>query len=471
MSLFWSNPGWGGDKFYNSSVVNNLADGWSATIIRAAMGVESGGYLSSPDSEKAKVKTVVDAAIAKGIYVLIDWHYSSAAIYTDQAKAFFKEMAQTYGSQPNVIYEIFNEPTSVAWGDLKTYAEAVIGEIRGAGSQNLVVVGTPTWSQDVDLAAANPVTKYGNVAYTLHFYAGTHKQSLRDKASAAMAKGIALFVTEWGTCDASGNGGLDLNESQTWIDFMNQNKLSWCNWSLNDKAETASALVSGASTTGPWADSQLTESGKFVKKAMQTGASSSSSVSSAVSSSSSSAQSQTPYSGSPVSLPGTVEAENFDNGGEGVAYHDADTVNSGGAYRSTGVDLEACGEGGYNVGWTASGEWLEYTVNVSQNGNYKIEARVASTVAGRTFHIEFDGVNKTGTMTVPNTGAWQTYQTVTANVALSAGTQVMKIVFDGDSENINWVKASLISSSSSSVSSSSSSSIASSSSSSVEVAG
>jgi endoglucanase len=263
MSLFWSQ--WGG-AFYNASVVNSLADNWKVTVVRAAMGVESGGYLTNPAAEKARVKAVVDAAIAKGIYVIIDWHDHNATQHTAQAKAFFTEMAQLYKNTPNVIFEIFNEPDGEPWSEIRTYAVEIIGAIRGAGAPNLVVVGTPTWSQDVDVAASNPITQYPNVAYTLHFYAGTHTQYLRDKATTALNKGIALFVTEFGTCDASGNGNLNLAETQRWIDFMNSRKLSWANWSLHDKAETASALVPGASTTGTWPDSALTPSGAFIKQ-------------------------------------------------------------------------------------------------------------------------------------------------------------------------------------------------------------
>ncbi|WP_239470473.1 glycoside hydrolase family 5 protein [Archangium violaceum] len=263
MSLFWSQ--WGG-AFYNASAVNSLADGWKVSVVRAAMGVENGGYLTNPAAEKARVKTVVDAAIAKGIYVIIDWHDHNATQHTQQSKAFFTEMARLYGNKPNVIFEIFNEPDGESWSEVKTYALEIIGAIRATGANNVVVVGTPTWSQDVNVAADSPITQYSNVAYTLHFYAGTHKQSLRDKATYALSKGIALFVTEFGTCDASGNGGLDLAESQRWMDFLNNNKLSWANWSLFDKPETASALVPGSSTTGPWPDSALTQSGAFVKQ-------------------------------------------------------------------------------------------------------------------------------------------------------------------------------------------------------------
>jgi endoglucanase len=262
MSLFWSQ--WSTD-FWNESVVNTLVDDWRSTVVRAAMGVEEGGYLTNPAAEKARVMTIADAAIKRGIYVIIDWHDHNATLHTEQAKVFFQEMATRYGDKPNVIFEIFNEPLGGAqWADVKRYAEQVLTVIRPKAPKSLVIVGSPTWSQDVDIAANDPISD-SNVAYTLHFYAATHKASLRAKATTAMNKGLALFVTEWGTPDASGSGTVDLAESRIWLDFLNANKISWCNWSLFDKPEAASALMPGASTNGKWPDTALTTSGKFVK--------------------------------------------------------------------------------------------------------------------------------------------------------------------------------------------------------------
>jgi endoglucanase len=271
MSLFWSNSGWGGEKYYDASVVDTLADTWHATVVRAAMGVqEAGGYLSAKSMNKARAKVVVDAAIARGMYVIVDWH--SHALLKEDAVAFFQEMATAYAASPNVIWEPFNEPTKQSWSaELKPYHEAVIAAIRKAGSPNLVVLGSPTWSQDVDVASTDPVTTDKNVAYTLHFYAGTHRQWLRDKAERAMQRGLALFVTEWGTCDASGNGGIDPASSKLWTEWMDANLISSANWALNDKQETASALGRGARIAGPWTDAQLSESGRWVKAYVQAG--------------------------------------------------------------------------------------------------------------------------------------------------------------------------------------------------------
>jgi endoglucanase len=197
--------------------------------------------------------------------VIIDWHDHNAQNHATQAATFFEEMARTYGKQPHVIFEIFNEPLEVPWSQVKAYAEPLIRKIRAAGSENLIIVGTPSWSQDVDQAANDRITIDANVAYTLHFYANTHKQELRDKAKGALDRGIALFVTEWGTCSADGNGTINEAETRTWLSFLKTHSISWANWALNNKAEACSALQSNAAGTGPWRNDQLTPSGVLVK--------------------------------------------------------------------------------------------------------------------------------------------------------------------------------------------------------------
>ncbi len=272
MSLFWSNDGWGGEKYYNADVVRELKNNWNAKLVRAAMGINgddeegAGSYIQSRESNVRKVKTVVNAAIEHDMYVIIDWHAHKAENFRNESIEFFREMSALYGNYNNVIYEIYNEPLAVSWsGVIKPYAEAVIRAIRENDPDNLIIVGTPSWSQEVDQAAADPITSSVNIAYTLHFYAGTHHQWLRDKAAAALASGIPLFVTEWGAVDANGDGNVNQAETQAWITFMKNNNISHANWALNDKAEGASALVPGASANGGWSDSQLTESGRLIK--------------------------------------------------------------------------------------------------------------------------------------------------------------------------------------------------------------
>ena len=265
VSYGWSQ--WEAARFYNPSVVNWLKQDWNCSIIRAALGIKPEGYLGHPAREKARVCRVIDAAIAADLYVIIDWHDHEANQHTDLAVAYFQEMARKYGQSPNVMYEIFNEPiTGLTWSkDVKPYAEKVIAAIRTIDPDNLIIVGTPNWSQDVDLAAADPIQD-NNLAYTLHFYAGTHKQKLRDKAVIALNQGLPLFVTEWGTCDASGDGPIDVTSTQEWMAFMRQWDLSHCNWGIYDKAETACIFLPSAPSKGPWTDKSLTASGHFARE-------------------------------------------------------------------------------------------------------------------------------------------------------------------------------------------------------------
>ncbi|MCM3271042.1 cellulase family glycosylhydrolase [Paenibacillus elgii] len=266
-------------QFVNKDSMKWLRDNWGINVFRAALYTGGqDGYIQNPSPQKNKVKEAVQAAIDLGIYVIIDWHVLEERdpnVYKQEAKEFFREMASLYHNYPNVIYEICNEPNGkdrngndVTWnGHIKPYAEEVIPVIRSIDPDSTIIVGTGTWSQDVHDAANNPLS-YNNVMYTVHFYAGTHGQWLRDRIDYARSKGVAVFITEWGTSDASGDGGPFLPESQQWIDFLDSRNLSWVNWSLCDKAEVSAALLPGASPYGGWSDAQLSPSGKFVKSKM-----------------------------------------------------------------------------------------------------------------------------------------------------------------------------------------------------------
>ncbi|WP_299188565.1 cellulase family glycosylhydrolase [uncultured Aquimarina sp.] len=266
-SLFWSNATDTSD-FYDSETVKHLASDWNSSIVRAAMGVKESwdggtGYIDSPNFQKNKVRTIVDAAIDEGIYVIIDWHTHEAEQYTSEAADFFKEMASIYGNQPNVIYEVYNEPINQSWSQVKNYAETVIDAIRSEDPDNLIIVGSPTWSQDVDVASNNPIND-SNTAYTLHFYSGTHTQFLRNKAQTALNNGVALFVTEWGAVNANGDGNADVQETERWMDFFRENNISHVNWAVSDKSEGSSIVNSGQGING-LKNNQLTDTGVFIK--------------------------------------------------------------------------------------------------------------------------------------------------------------------------------------------------------------
>jgi endoglucanase len=165
-----------------------------------------------------------------------------------------------------VIYETWNEPLPAHdWAAvIKPYHQAVIPHIRAHDPDNLIIAGTSSWSQDVDEAAADPLA-FSNVAYTLHFYAGTHRQALRDKAQRALDLGAALMVTEWGTAESNGDGPLDQAEIQRWWDFMEANHISYANWSIADKNESTAALRPGAAANGGWSDDMVSPSGLLVR--------------------------------------------------------------------------------------------------------------------------------------------------------------------------------------------------------------
>lgn len=252
-------------RFYNAGSVAWLVKDWKVNVVRAAMGIEPGenSYLKRPEWSVQKIKAVVDEAIKQNIYVIIDWH--SHTINLKEAKAFFTQMATQYGNNPHVIYEIFNEPDEESWTEVKAYSIELIKTIRAIDPDNIILVGSPHWDQDVHIAADDPIVGFSNIMYTLHFYAATHHQYLRDRGSYALSKGLPLFISESAGMEATGNGPLNEKEWQLWIDWAEANKISWITWSVSDKDETCSVLLPTAADNGNWTDAQLKASGLKTK--------------------------------------------------------------------------------------------------------------------------------------------------------------------------------------------------------------
>ena len=259
--------------FVNENAFRTLRDDWNVNVVRLAMyTAEYGGYCSG--GSQADLKSLIDkgvrAASDMGMYVIIDWHIlSDGNPQTNKSEAlkFFEEMSSKYKNYDNVLYEICNEPNGgVSWdNDIKPYAEEVIAVIRKNAPDSVIIVGTPTWSQDIDKAAANPL-KEENVLYALHFYAATHTDWLRQRLTDCYNKGLPVFVSEFGTCDASGNGANDFAQTKQWLDLLDKYGISYINWNLANKNETSSAFKESASPSGNWSAGDLSEGGAWIRK-------------------------------------------------------------------------------------------------------------------------------------------------------------------------------------------------------------
>lgn len=252
-------------RFYNKESVRWLATDWKCSVVRAAMGVEpTNGYIQKPNWSMEKIEAVIKGAIENDIYVLIDWH--SHSVKLNEAKVFFTEMARKYGKTPHVIYEIFNEPVKDSWPAIKDYSIELIKTIRAIDPDNIILVGSPHWDQDVHIVADDPITGYKNIMYSCHFYAATHGKSLRERCDYAIKKGIPIFISESAGMEASGDGPINYTEWQSWIDWCKINKISLISWSISDKNETCSMLKTSAASQGNWQEQDMKESGIKTKE-------------------------------------------------------------------------------------------------------------------------------------------------------------------------------------------------------------
>lgn len=259
-------------EFVNESAFKTLRDDWNTNVVRLAMYVDEWGngqcYMGNKSGSLELLEKGVDICIKLDMYVIIDWHVlnpGDPSKYTNEAKSFFETVSKRYAKYPNVIYEICNEPNGGAsWsGNIKPYAEKIIPVIRKNAPNSVIIVGTPTWSQEIDKPLSDPLN-YKNVMYAFHFYAATHA-GLRSNVENCVAQGLPVFVSEFGTCDASGGGANDFNETQKWLSYFDKQGISYCNWSICNKDETCSVLRPGTSANGNWSESDLTENGKWMR--------------------------------------------------------------------------------------------------------------------------------------------------------------------------------------------------------------
>ena len=259
-------------QYINYDSFRTLRDDWNTNCIRLAMyTAEYGGYCAGGDKEQLKqlVRDGVSYATELGMYVIVDWHILSDCDPNqnkDEAIAFFREMSEAFADNDNVLYEICNEPNSgTSWDSIKSYAEEVIPVIREQKPDAVILVGTPTWSQEIDKAAASPLT-FDNVMYTLHFYAGTHKDDLRNRLETCAQNNLPVFVSEFGMCDASGNGANDFDSTTKWLDLLNKYQISFCCWNPANKDESSSVFKAASTALSDWTDEDFNESGRWIRE-------------------------------------------------------------------------------------------------------------------------------------------------------------------------------------------------------------
>jgi len=269
-------------RYVKYEAFKTLRDDWNTNCIRIAMYTAEGpGYCTGTDKNKEFLKNIVkngvDWATQLDMYVIIDWHVlnDNTASFTsrgdpnffiEEAKLFFEEMSKLYKDKDNVLYEICNEPNGrdVTWEVVKNYANVIIPIIRANDPDAIILVGTPTWSQDIHKALEDPLD-YPNIMYSLHFYAATHKDSLRKRLDDCVTGGLPVFINEFAICSSSGSGANDFESGSLWMEVINKHNVSFIAWNLANKEESSSVFTPDSSKTSAWADKDLTDWGKWIK--------------------------------------------------------------------------------------------------------------------------------------------------------------------------------------------------------------
>lgn len=257
-------------QYVNHEAFRTLRDDWNTNCIRLALYTcEPGGYCTDGNKQQLKelINSAVRYALELGMYVIIDWHVLNEKdpnVYKEEAKCFFDEMSSLYKDHGNIIYEICNEPnTSANWSDIRSYSNEIISVIRRNAPDAVIIVGTPTWSQDIDCALNEPLD-YDNIMYTLHFYADTHREQLRRKAEMCICAGLPVFISEFNICDSFGRGNVNTAEGDKWYELIDRFDLSYICWSLSNTPDQCSAFTPNNGKLSGWNENDLSECGKWV---------------------------------------------------------------------------------------------------------------------------------------------------------------------------------------------------------------
>lgn len=261
-------------EYITEESFKTFRDEWGANTIRLAMYTdESGGYCTDGNKEELKEIMLKGVEIATGLdmYVIVDWHIlydKTPMLYKDEAARFFDEISKKLADHTNVIYEICNEPQESPFGEvIRPYAEEIIPVIRKHDKDSMIIVGTNNWSQDVDDVIGQKCSDE-NVMYALHFYASTHQDKYLEKAKKALSGNVPLFISECSICDASGDGVIDYEMGKRWIDFADENDISYIVWNLSNKDESSSLIRPEVKTLSCWKDEEYSDTAKWFKKIM-----------------------------------------------------------------------------------------------------------------------------------------------------------------------------------------------------------
>ena len=342
-------------QYVNKNAVKSLRDDIGANTLRLAMyTAEGAGYCTGGDKSKLKnlVNNGVSYATDNGMYVIIDWHIlqdQDPNVYKDEAKAFFDEMSKKYAANNNVLYEICNEPNGgTTWAQVKSYANEVIPVIRANDPDAIIIVGTPTWSQDVDEAIKDPITGFDNIVYAVHFYADTHKDQIRNKVKAAEDAGYPVLISEFSICDASGNGNNNIPEANTWIKLLDSYGIGFVAWNLSNKNESSSIIAPFCQKTSGWSYDDLSQSGQWLVGVFDTHSDQGSRL----------AKGKAPIGGGSEATP-----DNGNGGNDGQGGQTGQTVAqvSGGSLKASVVNANSWMEGSSNC--------TQYTVIITNSGN------------------------------------------------------------------------------------------------------
>ena len=254
--------------FINENLFRQVSEDWDGNLVRLAM---YASVYTGKDREKSYelMRKGIEAAKAADLYAVVDWHILEQGDPNAQfaeAKDFFERITSDYPDCPNLLFEICNEPNGEAdWGDVMRYANKVIPLIRRNIPEAVILVGTPEWDRNLASALLRPL-EYENLMYVLHFYAASHKEGLRDELSTVVEAGLPVFVSECGISESDGDGCLDFESAAEWFTYLNEHKISYAVWSLSDKDETSAFFRPGFDPDSAIRDSDLTDTGLWVRE-------------------------------------------------------------------------------------------------------------------------------------------------------------------------------------------------------------